>query len=53
VVALNPLDRANFPVTPEVENYSAVINTTDNRHGIAGYLDDPAVAARLLMALSA
>jgi hypothetical protein len=48
VVALFPLDRTNFPVTPEIENYSSVKNRTDNRHGIVGYLDDPAVARRLL-----
>jgi alpha-beta hydrolase superfamily lysophospholipase len=50
-VALYPLDRANFPVTPEIENYAAVKNSTRNRHGIAGYLDDPQVAQRLLDAL--
>jgi hypothetical protein len=51
VVALFPLDKANFPVVPEIENYSLVKNGTDNRHGIAGYLDDPIVAKRLLDAL--
>lgn len=51
LVALYPLDRANFPVTPEIENYAAVKNSTGNRHGIAGYLDDPQVAQRLLDAL--
>jgi hypothetical protein len=51
VVALYPLDRSNFPVTPDIENYAAVKNRTDNRHGIAGYLDDAKVAARLLDAL--
>jgi hypothetical protein len=52
VVALNPLDRANFPVSPGIENYSKVRNSTDNRHGIAGYLNDPVVATRLLNALN-
>lgn len=51
VVALNALDGVNFPVAPEIENYSRVNNHTDNRHGIVGYLDDPEVARRLLNAL--
>ncbi|MFY9879309.1 MAG: hypothetical protein WAK39_07895, partial [Pseudolabrys sp.] len=51
IVALHPLDRANFPVAPEIENYAAVKNLTGNRHGIAGYLDDPQVAGRLLDAV--
>ncbi|HET9575343.1 MAG TPA: hypothetical protein VFP04_03015 [Nitrospira sp.] len=51
IVALHPLDRANFPVTPEIENYAAVKNSTGNRHGIVGYLDDPRVAQRLLDAV--
>jgi pimeloyl-ACP methyl ester carboxylesterase len=52
-VALYPLDANNFPVSPAVENYSAVRNDTDNRHGIAGYLDDSTVAARILAAIGA
>jgi hypothetical protein len=32
LVALCPLERANFPVTPEIENYAAVKNSTGNRH---------------------
>ena len=51
IVALHPLDRANFPVAPEIENYAAVKNSTGNRHGIVGYLDDSRVAQRLLDAL--
>jgi hypothetical protein len=51
IVALHPLDRANFPVTPEIENYAAVKNSTGNRHGIVGYLEDPQVAQHLLGAL--
>jgi hypothetical protein len=51
IVALHPLDRANFPVTPEIENYAAVKNSTGNRHGIVGYLDDSQVAQRLSDAL--
>ncbi|TAK46583.1 MAG: alpha/beta hydrolase [Betaproteobacteria bacterium] len=52
VVALYPLDSANFPVVPRIENNSAVKNHTANRHGIVGYLDDSAVAERILGALS-
>ena len=51
VVALYPLDAANFPVQPSIENYGAVKNHTANRHGIVGYLDDPNVAKRILGAL--
>jgi hypothetical protein len=51
VVALYALDPANFAVTPAVDNYSKVKNHTANRHGIAGYLDDPVVAKRILNAL--
>jgi hypothetical protein len=51
IVALHQLDGATFPVTPEIENYAAVKNSTGNRHGIVGYLDDPQVAQRLLDAL--
>lgn len=52
VVALYPLDGANFPITPEVENYAKVKNHTDNRHGIIGYLDDIEVAGRILTAVA-
>lgn len=47
VVALRPLDAANFPVSPPVENKGDVVNFTDNRHGIAGYLSDPTVALKV------
>jgi hypothetical protein len=53
VVALYPLDAANFPVNPGVENYGRVLNGTDNRHGIIGYLNDPDVAKHILDALEA
>ena len=53
VVALNPLDAQNFRIDPLVENHTAVDNHTSNRHGIAGYLDDPLVANRLLGVLGA
>ncbi|MCP9629485.1 hypothetical protein NML43_20540 [Rhodopseudomonas palustris] len=54
VVALYALDRENFPVPPppEIVNYALVDNHTDNRHGIDGYLDDPAVAKRVIGALA-
>lgn len=52
VVALFPLDAANFPVTPAIDNYGKVHNHTDNRHGIVGYLDDPEVAKHILNALA-
>ena len=48
VVALYPLDQQNFPVTPEIENYAEVKNSTENRHGIIGYLDDKSVAEKIL-----
>ncbi|PBB20400.1 alpha/beta hydrolase [Mesorhizobium sp. WSM4313] len=51
VVALNPLDSANFAVTPPIENYSGVKNGTSNRHGISGYLGDPTVARRIYNSL--
>jgi Serine aminopeptidase, S33 len=47
VVALYPLDRSSFPVTPPIENYGKVKNHTDNKHGIDGYLDDPEVAGKI------
>jgi len=53
VVSLYPLDAENFPVQPPVENNNAVRNSTDNRHGIAGYLDDGEVARCILNALTA
>jgi NAD(P)H-dependent FMN reductase len=53
VVALYPLDAQNFPVTPAIQNNTAVKNHTDNHHGIVGYLDDPGVARSILEALGA
>jgi len=44
IVALNPLDAANFDVDPAITNNGNVDNWTDNRHGIVGYLDDGDVA---------
>lgn len=54
VVALYPLDAGNFPLdpaVPSIENKLDVDNHTENRHGIAGYLDDPSVAKRIHDAL--
>jgi len=51
IVALHELNGRHFAVTPAVENFSGVINGTDNRHGISGYLSDPTVAARIHAAL--
>jgi pimeloyl-ACP methyl ester carboxylesterase len=51
IVALYPLNAANFPVSPAVTNYDQVKNHTNNRHGIVGYLDDPTVARWILDAL--
>jgi hypothetical protein len=51
VVALYPLDARNFPVQPAIVNHGTVRNSTDNRHGITGYLDDREVAKRVLDSL--
>ncbi len=48
VVALYPLDVNNFPVQPAVENNNRVHNSTDNHHGIIGYLDDVDVARHVI-----
>jgi pimeloyl-ACP methyl ester carboxylesterase len=52
VVALYPLDGANFPVTPAIENHTRVRNHTANRHSIGGYLDDPGTVGWILDALA-
>jgi hypothetical protein len=51
VVALYPLDRYHFEVDPLIENKINVDNHTNNRHGIAGYLNDKDVARRIFDAL--
>ncbi|MGE0684974.1 MAG: alpha/beta hydrolase [Candidatus Binatia bacterium] len=56
VVALYPLNMGHFPVdptNPAIENKTDVRNKTENRHGIAGYLDDKEVAKRIYDALVA
>lgn len=52
VVALYPLTARYFDIDPEIENKVDVDNHTDNRHGIAGYLDDAVVARRIHAALT-
>ena len=51
VVALHPLDSVNFNISPSIDNKTDVNNHTDNRHGIAGYLDDATVAIQIRNAL--
>jgi hypothetical protein len=51
VVALNPLNKNFFNITPEIVNKNDVKNHTDNRHGIEGYLDDKEVARTIYEAL--
>jgi hypothetical protein len=51
VVALYPLDADRFPINPSIENKRDVQNHTENRHGIAGYLNDKDVAKRIYDAL--
>jgi hypothetical protein len=54
VVALYPLMSAQFPLNPAnpaIENKTDVRNKTENRHGIAGYLDDKEVARKIYDAL--
>ncbi len=50
VVALYPLSPARFDVDTPIENKTDVRNSTENRHGIAGYLSDPDVAQRIVIA---
>lgn len=51
VVALKPLDSANFKIEPLIENKNDVNNHTSNRHGIEGYLNDREVAKVVYNAL--
>jgi hypothetical protein len=52
VVALYPLDRDRFPLTQGIRNKIDIDNHTENRHGIAGYLDDPDVALEIYQAVT-
>lgn len=51
VVSLYPLDKKNFGINPEITNKTDVKNSTDNQHGIVGYLDDEEIARRIYDAL--
>lgn len=53
IVALYPLQPPRYAFEPAIENKTDVANHTPNRHGIAGYLDDPVVARRIHEALTA
>ncbi|SSW67406.1 alpha/beta hydrolase [Achromobacter agilis] len=53
VVALYSLDERHFGVVPAIENKIDVDNSSSNRHGIEGYLEDPEVARRIHDALAA
>jgi hypothetical protein len=52
-LAMYALDKINFPVGGAIENYGAVGNPTSDHHGVVGYLDDAAVAQKILDALGA
>lgn len=51
IVALNPLDDANFPVGRAIKNYGGIENESDNHHKIHGYLSDRVVATAIVKAL--
>jgi hypothetical protein len=51
IVALNPLTDPWFKTDPAITNYNRVRNTTDNQHGIIGYLNDVTVARCVAEAL--
>lgn len=53
VVALYPLNKKHFGVTPAITSHGKVDNWTDNRHGIVGYLDDKLVAKTIHACLTA
>ncbi len=46
IVSLRPLEGGHFRVDPQIINYE-IINATDNRHGIEGYLSSPYVAVTI------
>jgi hypothetical protein len=52
VVALYPLDAANFPIRPAIDNNGGVNNFTSNRHGIEGYLNNGPVAGKICSGLA-
>lgn len=52
VVALNPLNKEFFEITPPVKNNNTIDNQTANRHGIEGYLNDKTLAGEIYSALT-
>lgn len=52
IVALHPLESPYFKVKPLIANHGKVNNSTDNRHGIIGYLNDRQVAERIAQAMA-
>lgn len=50
-IALHPLNRQYFNNGFEIMNSTEVDNHTDNRHGIAGYLDDEIIAKTIYEAM--
>ena len=50
-IALHPLGREHFNNGFDIVNSTDVDNHTDNRHGIAGYLDDKAIAKTIYDAM--
>lgn len=50
-IALNPLDKEFFNISPPIQNKSDVKNHTKNRHGIVGYLDDKEIAQQIYDAI--
>ncbi len=52
-VALHPLDKKHFDNGFDIVNSTHVKNHTDNRHGIAGYLDDKIIAKSIYDAMLA
>ncbi len=52
-VALYELSTDVYRGTPALTNYSGVHNTSDNRHGIVQYLEDPTIAKAIYDAVKA
>ncbi len=50
-VALHPLDKRHFKNGFDIVNSKEINNHTDNRHGIAGYLDDEVLAKMIYEAM--
>lgn len=52
IVALKPLNKDYFNITPLIKNKNNVNNQTSNRHGIEGYLNDKEIALEIYNALT-